>query len=331
MEIKNTGPILSDLLTAIDGFKAKEHVYVSRSTPGMQLTPSPYGSPLSVFGIKELPLPDILTVAGIRSLTLNSIYDQDVLFRLNAAMHGEMTQTYLLDLLRDNMVVKGLQSIFSNCRTIAFDDWAAIGGASGLWAELLTNVIKPLGKADLEFIFYLGDPTRKLSFEVDEVLDIISAFSEHGKVTFALDENEAIGLWMILNGVQADVEITEQSSTDLKRKYFSIFRTMKVTRLLIYSANDAILYSDEEQFVFFRKKVGQNIELASDARQNFIAGYSAGMLMQLGIGHCIALGLIVFACLGELKYAPGRKDIYDYIQNWIMDLQMPESIKLYQD
>jgi hypothetical protein len=329
MEIKNTGPILSDLLTAIHNFNAEEHVYVSRRTPEEQSEPEPR-SPLSAFGIRKSTLPEILNVFGIRSLTLNSIHDLDELFRLNVNVPAVIEKN-VWEFFKDNGVIKELQSLFKNCRTIAFDDWSTLSDASSLWDGLLTDVIKPLGKTDLEFIFYLGDPTKKLSFEVDEVLDIISTFSLHGKVTFALDENEAIRLWMMLNGVQAGTPVADQASSELKKKYFSIFRTMNVAYLLIYSANDAMLYSDDQQFVLSRKKVDESIEIASDARQNFIAGYSIGLLIGLDIGHCIALGLIVFGSHGELKAMPERKDMYAYIQSWIQDLQKPEELHLYQD
>ena len=327
MEIKNTGPILSDLLTAIHRFNAEEHVYISS---GISEEKSAARSSLSAFGIKESPLPGVLNILGIRSLTLNSIHNLDALFRLNVAA-PEAMEKHVWEFFKDDEVIKQLKSLFSNCRTIAFDDWATISGASVLWDGLLTDVIKPLGKTGLEFIFYLGDPMKKLSFEVDEALDIISTFSLHGKVTIALDENEAVNLWMKLNGVQPGTEIAEEASSDLKKKYFSIFRTINVAQLLIYSADDAILYSDDQQFVLSRKKVDHNIEIASDARQNFIAGYSIGSHMRLDIGHCIALGLIVLGSHGELRSEPERKDLYSYIQSWIRDLQKQEDIQLYLD
>jgi hypothetical protein len=52
--------------------------------------------------------------------------------------------------------------------------------------------------------------------------------------------------------------------------------------------------------------------------------------MRLDIGHCITLGLIVFAH-GELKSSPKRKDLYAYIRNWIQALEKSEEIHLYQD
>lgn len=331
MEIKNTGPILADLLSAIHSFSAEDHVYVSSQVYEAQLATPSFGSSLRSFGIRELSLPGILNILGIRSLTLNSVHNLEALFRLDVTAPAAAIEERILEFFKDDVVVGDLRSIFENCRTIAFDDWATLNEASVLWDGLLTDVIKPLGKTDLEFIFYLGDPMKKLSFEVDEALDIISAFSAHGKVTFALDENEAVNLWMILNGVQPDTEIAEQSFADLKRKYLSIFRTMNITQLLIYSSNDAILYADDQQFVLTRKKVDHNIEVAADARQNFIAGYSIGALMRLDIGHCIALGLIVFGSQGELKATPERKDLYTYIRSWMEDLKKPESMQLYQD
>ena len=331
MEIKNTGPLLTDLLTAMQSFNAEEHVYVSGREAGKQLNRLASGSALGTFGIGELPMPGILTILGIRSLTLNAVHNLDPLFRLDVAAPAAAMEKYAAELFKDKDVISQLQSLFNDCRTIAFDDWATLSGASALWERLLTNVIKPLGKTDLEFIFYLGDPMTKLSFEVDEALDIISAFSLHGKATFALDGNEAFKLWMMLNGVQPDTAVAEQSPADLKKKYFSIFRTMSIARLLIYSANDAMLYADDQQFVLSRKKVAHSIEIASDARQNFIEGYSVGLLMQLDIAHCIALGLIVFGSQGESKTGLEKTDLYNYVRNWTEDLQKPEEIQLYQD
>jgi len=312
MEIKNTAPILADLLTVIDNFNIEAPVYVSP------------GESLGEFGIKQLPLPGILNILGIRSLTLNSSQGLQALSRLNVIAST-------VEMAKDSEVIKDLQSLFRDCHAIAFDDWATLSEASVAWDGLFNDVIKPLGRTDQEYIFYLGDAMRKLSFEVDEALDLISTFSLYGKVTVALDENEAINLWMILNGVQPGTVVAEQSFSDLKRKYFSIFRTMNIANLLIYSANDAILYSDDEQFVLSRRKVDHSIEIASDARQNFIAGYSLALLMRLDIGHCIALGLIVFGSRGELKPGSERKNLCAYIQSWIQDLQSSESVQLYQD
>ncbi|HEY4288662.1 MAG TPA: hypothetical protein VGN00_16265 [Puia sp.] len=330
VEVKDTSSILSDLLTTIRNFQFGENVYVSRLQGDDRLNPATTGLSLSSLGISESQLPEILNILGIRSLTLSAPHDLTALSGFSITLPAGQIEEHVLAFFNNEAVIEQLRSLFRNCHTVAFDDWATLHGASALWDALLINVIKPLNKNDLEFIFYLGDPAKKRSFEVDEVLDIIADFSKYGKVTLALDENEAVKLWMVLNGVDNNTPITEQALADRKRNYFSIFRTMNVDRLLIWSASDVIFFSNEQQFMLSRKHVDLSIEMAPDARQNFIAGYSLGLLMQLDIAHCILLGLVVYASFGELKQYPEQKDLSKYIQLWIEDLQKTESIHLYQ-
>lgn len=331
VEVKDTGEILTDLLTTIRNFQVGENVYVSRLQSDDRLNPTTAGLSLSSLGIKESQLPEALNILGIRSLTLSAPHDLEALSRLSFTLPPGQSEEHALAFFNNDAVIEELRSLFRNCRTVAFDDWATLHGASALWDGLRTNVIKPLGKNDLEFIFYLGDPARKHTFEVDEAIDIISDFSKHGKVTLALDENEAVKLWMVLNGINNDTPITKQSLADRKRNYFSMFSTLNVTHLLVWSANDVIFFSNEQQFMLTRKQGDLSIETAPDARQNFIAGYSLGLLMHLDVAHCILLGLAVFASFGELKKYPEQKDLSKYIQQWIEDLQNTESIHLYQD
>ena len=331
MEIKDTGPILTDLLATIHNFQFGENVYVSRLQSDARLTATTGGLSLSSLGINEAQLPETLNILGIRSLTLSASHDLEALSRLGVTPPAGQMEEHNLPFFSNKVVIEELRSLFRNCRTIAFDDWATLHGASALWDGLLTNVMKPLNKNDLEFIFYLGDPAIKHSFEVDEVIDIISDFSKCGKVTLALDENEALKLWMVLNGVDNARPFSEQAIADRKKNYFSMFRTLNVAHLLIWSANDVIFFSNEQQFMLSRKHGDLNIESTPDARQNFIAGYSLGLLAQLDIAHCILLGLIVYASLAELKKSPEQNDLSKYIQQWIEDLQNTESIHLYQD
>ncbi|HEY4107527.1 hypothetical protein [Puia sp.] len=331
VEVKDTGAILTDLLTTIRNFQGGESVYVSRLQVDDRLTPTTTGLSLSSLGIMESQLPETLNILGLCSLTLSAPHDLEALSRLSLTLPAGQTEEHALAFFNNEAVIEDLRSLFRDCHTVAFDDWATLHGASALWDGLLTNVIKPLGKNDLEFIFYLGNPERKHTFEVDEALDIISDFSKHGKVTLALDENEAVKLWMVLNGVNDNTPITKQSLADRKRNYFSMFRTLNLAHLLIWSANDVIFFSNEQQFMLSRKQGDLTIETAPKARQNFIAGYSLGLLMHLDVAHCILMGLVVYDSFGELNKDPEQKDLSRYIQQWIEDLQNTESIHLYQD
>lgn len=320
MNVVNVGSILDDLLTTVKKEAIPEYVYLNRSAT------APHRNAL---GIMEDTLPELLQLLGIRSLMINSSYDHTPLNALHVDVPQASSEEYLWPYLRKDNVIRELQSLFSNCLMVGFDNWSAISSASSVWDGLLSDVIKPLERNDIEFLFYLGDPVAKLSFQVGEALDIVSDFSQHGQVTFALDESEAISLWKMLNGVGKDVSLGEQTYVDLQRKYYSIFRTMDIARVLIYSASNALVFTAKEQFVLTRKIVDHEIEAAADARLNYIVGFSTGLALHLSMAHCIALGLIVFGAQGEVKASPEKKDLVRYTEEWIADLQKTATIHLY--
>lgn len=330
LEVVNVRPILTELQSKIQTLNGAGNVYLDRLRAQHTTTPFQANFQMDMFGVSDHVLPNILQFLGIRSITLNESHDLTKLDSLTFDTTQIASEQYSWHYFRNRSVISELQALFKNCQIIAFDDWARLVGASDLWTGLLFDVIRPIQKHDLEFIFYLGDPQHKLTIQVDEAVDIISSFSTYGHVTLALDEGEALNLWKIFNGFHSDTTKLEETFLDLKRKYISLYRTMSITRLLVYSANEAIVLSKNEHFVLARHRVPQSIELAPDARQNFIAGYCIGILFKLDVAHCIALGLIVFGTTGELNSSPARQDLLVYIDRWIEDLQQPDTIYLYQ-
>jgi hypothetical protein len=327
VEVKNVLPILTDLVEAIGNFNNSQNIYLSR-TYDSSIPES--GILKKAFGIKEAKLPDFLTDLGVRSLTLGSPYPEDTLSGYTFAIEDGGSKRDKWSEIKSEKLVADLSELFRSCRTIAFNDWTNVTNSSDLWSGLLSDVIRPLQKNDLDFIFYLGDPAEKLFYQVDEILDIISEFSKHGRVTFCLDQSEAVKLWMVLNGEHPYSAPRSFTQGDLKRKYFSIYRTMAVDQLLIYSANDALVYCEDQPFMLTRKIVDHNIEVAKDARDNFVAGFTVGLILQLTIKYCIALGLIVFGSHGENNSNPDKGDLLAYTEKWIIDLNNNNIISLYQ-
>ncbi|GAA4323525.1 hypothetical protein GCM10023149_24520 [Mucilaginibacter gynuensis] len=326
MDISNVTPILKNLATKIKLSTPTSNTYLRR----YRKNEAPFIAGVNALGVNEAPLPEILIMLGIRSMTLNTSVNLEALSNLKVTTPAGENEQHQWVYFKDETVLTALRELFQNCKTIAFDDWAGMWGASDLWYGLLRDVIMPTGKIDIEFIFYLGDALNKLFFEVDEALDVIGDFSRHGNVTFALDQKEAVKLWMMLNGVKNQDTLPEQSSIDLKRKYFSIFRTMNIARLMIYSANDVSMFSNEKQFVLSRRTVDAKIEYGPDARQDYIAGLSTGFLFDMDIAYCITLGLIAFGTAGALGTEPQRNDLLSYIDTWLADLDKPSTIDLYQ-
>lgn len=327
LEILNAGPLLADLKSKLGTLAQSPHFYLRRPQTNAH-EHSPAEPHINELGIRESLLPTVLQMMGIRSITLNAHQDLAPLHRLSNDIPYAGCEQDKQRFLISEAVMQALRPFLANCRTIAFQDWAGLSGASGLWRGLLSGVIRPAGKQGLEFIFYLGDPLSRRAFQVEEVLDIIGEFSEHGQVTVALDQEEAVKLWMVLNGVHDYRSITEQVFPDLKRKYISIFRTIRVDRLLVYSPTQAILFTRQAQLLLARKKVASSAEIAPEARESFIDGFCVGLVRQMDIVRCLALGLIVFGSRSEpVENEPG---LVSYIDRWERDLQQQEIMYLYQ-
>jgi len=327
-EILNPGPILKDLRQQLQAFDVSQELYLRSSSQSNRSDLSAVANRPNPLGIREAVLPEIFQLMGIRSLTLNTDHDIKPLVILGKQI-PENDQDKRQFLISDS-VIQVLQPYLNDCHTIAFHDWANLAGASDLWVSLLRDVIKPIKKQSLEFIFYLGDPLTKGTFQVEEAIDIISNFSQSGLVTLALDEKEATSLWMVLNGVHDAGILEKLTFHDQKRKYISIFRTIGIDRLLIYSYTNAMLFTKQAQLVLARRKLVPSFELAPEARDYFIEGFSFGLLRKLDIVRCLALGLIFFGARSEFEADLDNQGLIAYIDQWLGDLHEPETIFLYQ-
>jgi hypothetical protein len=326
MEITNSAPILSGLIEIIKKAGASNNIYLNSKNQTSN-TEIPEASKNS-FGLSEFPLPEFLKKLGIQSLTLQEDYDIAELTIHDFAILPEDATGYLWGNIKSDQLVADLTHLFQKCQSIAFSEWTSLTNASQLWLGILNDILKPLHKID--FIFYLGDPGKTLFFQIDEILYMINKFTLQGKVTLVLDEHEAISLWMVLSGELPNTSFTINTAFGLKRKCFSIFRTMNINRLLIYSVNNVILFSDEQQFIFSRRTTDLLAEIPADARDRFITGFSFGLLRQLDIQHCIALGMITSGAHNDIKNNPDPAALLLYINTWIADQIQADSNFLYQ-
>lgn len=315
--------LLFELLSTLQSFNDSSDRYFSQIGEKEVMNPLQDDFQIRAKGNNESIPAEFFAELGIRSVTLNKLHERFALPEgVTLPMRRNTTQ-YRWHNFRNTPFLKNLKTVLKDCEVITFSDWAIVEGASQLWDGFLSDVIKPLHRKDLNFIFYLGDPAKKPTHEVDEIIDIISDFSIHGQVTFLLSENEALKLWMILHGHDPDQTHYHAKSPDLKEKYQSIFNTMSVNRLLIYSADHAILFSGQQQFELTRRATA-NRKISQEVKDNFNAGYSLGLLLQLDISHCVALGLTVAGVYLETGTSPDREALLSYIKRWIGELE-PEN------
>ena len=314
----NEQNILTDLLETIRNFDESNDTYFNHIRENQQLNPFQNNIEIRSVGINESIPVEFFAELGISSLTFNKFDGLPKSFTIPDRRDNDQLRWHHF---KNSGFIKDIKAIFKASKVIAFSDWAFVDGASELWDGLLSDVIKPLNRKDFNFIFSLGDPTKKLGYEVDEILDIISDFSLYGQVTFLVNETDAANLWMVLYGQNFDTNFLKSTTDALKEKCRYIFNAMLIDRLLIYTVNHAMLFSKLQQFELKGRTLNNTGKLSQDVKDHFNTGYSVGLLLQLDISYCIALGLSVSGAYLESGTSPDREALLSYIKRWIGELE----------
>lgn len=228
--------------------------------------------------------------------------------------------------LKNGAVIEGLRTLISDCSIIRFADWAKTDDASGFWDGLFSDVIKPLNKRDIEFIFHPGDVSKKLVFEVDEFLDIMGDYASYGRVTLVLDEYEASQLWDRLNGRASYATSSGFRSPGIKEKYLFLFNTMSIDVLLVRGSDHTAVLSRDGQFDL-PGRLSNRIDMPGYDRDCFNTGYQLGLLLRLELPYCIALGMAISGACTAQTSMPDSKALLTYIEDWMGELHPAEALK----
>ena len=226
--------------------------------------------------------------------------------------------------LKNDLIVDDLKMLFSNCQVIEFYNWSDVKNASDIWDNLRRDVLKPIKRKDFDFIFYLGDASKRNVYEVDEFIDIISDYSIHGRVTLILDEQNAGDLWAMFYGRNIDSEILTRPV--LGEQCRSIFDLINIGHLIVESFPSAVLFSRRDQMEIAVRKSGT----AGGRRKHFDAGYMLGLTLGIDVPHSVALGLAVSGTYDETNNKPDGSALSAYLEKWIGEIESvkPEALQL---
>lgn len=200
-------------------------------------------------------------------------------------------------------------------RIIEFADWATTENASDIWQQAFTDKVKRSTDRDFQFIFHLGDITRKKVFEIDEVLDIIGDYSSYGKVSMILDTQEADILWCRLNGRNGDAVPSANGFAPSRDRYQSIFNTMRIDYLAVLQGPQVQHFSRDGQ-IQLASPAPVSILGIVNARTRFSIGCQLGVLLGLDCPHSVALGLAVSGAWSAPVTAPDTTALLGYMNEW---------------
>lgn len=222
--------------------------------------------------------------------------------------------------IKKNADIDKIRNAVKSCNLIALVDWSNLPNATNIWQGLLDDVIKVANRKNLYFLFDLCDPSRRDATEVDQMLDLISSFSPYGKVTLALNENEAIKIWMALNDYDQDGRREPPSLMDIGA---FLDYTLTIDTLLIHPIDRTIVYHKSSVLELMGHLV-KDPKIQTGGGDNFNAGYCLGLLNGLSVAQRVLLGIATAGTYIQNGKSPSIKDLIDYLNNWASEIEIPQ-------
>ena len=315
---KYTYDVLSEILEPLRNASDAVDRYIDQADEQEILNPfQNAGSKGTSFKNEKLP-PGFFPGFGLQRLILN-------------AFHGRLSlsEKVFIDSIENDapsfrwrgpgadLIIDDLKTLFENSRVVEFKNWSDVKNASAIWDNLRRDVISPLMCRDFDFIFYLGDVTGKVTFEVDEFLDIISDFSGCGRVTLVLEERDVDGILEIFFGGEANSRMS--ALPGLREKCRSVFDLLNIENLVAGSYSDAHFFSKQQQIEIEGRK---GIDIPKTERRHFISGYVLGLLLRFDISHSITLGLAMAGLYSGIGNKPDCKGLIGFIEKWMGELEI---------
>ena len=314
---KNTCDVLSELLESLRNAGDAVDMYLDQADDQEILNPFQDAGNKEM-SVKNESLPaEFFHGFGLQRLILNtshgrlSLSEKDFIDSVERDAPSFRWHGPEADLIMDD-----LKTLFENSRVVEFENWSDVKNASAIWDNLRRDVIRPLRNRDFDFIFYPGDVTGKLKFEVDEMLDILSDFSGCGRVTLVLEERDVDGIREIFFGREADSRMSILPG--LREKCRSVFDLLNIEYLVAGSYSDAHFFSKQQQFEIEGRK---GIDIPKIERRHFISGYILGLLLRFDISHSITLGLAMAGLYSGIGNKPDCKSLIGFIEKWIGELE----------
>lgn len=225
---------------------------------------------------------------------------------------------YNWNAIKDRVNVADLRLKINECDLVALVDWANIPSATSIWEGFLNDVIRPLGKNDTLFFFDLCDPSKKPRQEIEEILDLITHYSNCGKVTLGVNENEAVKIWLALNG--KDFHVADGRLPSLKQIGLFIFERMNIENLLIHPIDRTLIFQNEGTIELNGRLITEP-KVLTGGGDNLNAGYCLGWLLGLEKAQCMVLGMAASGAYIQNGASPNLNGLISYLKVWESELK----------
>lgn len=210
------------------------------------------------------------------------------------------------EFVKETIGVNTIADLFRNSDLIALLNWSELDNSTAFWKGILKDVMPKLPSDQRSIGFFdLSDCSRRNTLSIKEALDLIKSFSNWWNIALSLNMNEA----MIVHSVLSDAKETDQ-----RKLCEDIHLKLDIGTVVIHNSKEAVA-RDKGGLCSMKSFPLTDPAIATGAGDNFNAGFSSGMLLDLDTELCLALGHATSALYMRSGRSPSANDVLRFLSN----------------
>lgn len=217
---------------------------------------------------------------------------------------------------------------------LAFVSWANIKHCTDIWNGFLENIVANLapieanastkyfsrnkfqqpdddvfGMRHKNFFFDLANVEKRNKEEIFEVLELIGRYSQYGRVSLSMNEDEARYIFSLTND-------TEEPSLSLLTQ--SILSKYHIKQIFVHTSQDAFLVQKNHVYEV-KGKPSIHKRVSSGERDNFNAGVCLGLLLDLLPEQSLALGMANYEAYASNGVSLELDELIKYLKGLVKE------------
>jgi len=219
------------------------------------------------------------------------------------------------EMLVERMGMDRIKKMLEPASLVAMVGLSNMPHAQGILTGILEDILPAFASWDGEIFFDLADTTRLASADTEATLNLLSNYSQFGRVTLGLNENEALDIHRLLYADRSpDLALHIQEISN------QIYEGLDIARLLVHPI-DCACWVDADQSICIEGRLVKDPKILTGAGDNLNAGFCLGILLGWEPASCLILGMANSGAYIALGHSPDRTELSSYLVTWASELQ----------
>lgn len=249
---------------------------------------------------------ELITISEPGLCTALEFADGKVMLSENEGINEINYQT-----LMDRLGRERLYHLIYKSDMISLMNWSEVPGSTDIWQGLLNDIFEALPRSMRKKMFIdISDCSRRSPEAIEEMLELILAFTDVCDVALSLNENEFDILCQACH-ISSNLGI-ETAGQRLRAR-------CPVNYLVVHLMHGAYAFFDGGACFTENRYVREPL-ISTGGGDNFNAGLSYGLMAGLSIRSAMALANAVSGFYVTHGFSPGLEDIIRYLYTWKEDM-----------